>query len=212
MPTCMRAFTRAHACVRAKQMLAEQELHEKAMDAIFGATPGGYSKVVLRSTHILVKDASIALIKKFLEIEVVSHFPTRCAAKLVKDVSKSALRKVARYGQVTGAISILHTSFRGSILLHVSVFSVELLHEILRKWRHTREGKYKNSTIQGAGKDVVKKALQNFVRLTVIAGLGSLGAVFGTFFRAGKGTFVGESLGCSAGAAFADTIIASIWA
>ena len=56
------------------------------------------------------------MLKKFLEIRALPLLPAKWAAKLVKNVSKSALRKVARVGTARAAMQMFFTTLRANVL------------------------------------------------------------------------------------------------
>ncbi len=74
------------------------------------------------------------MLKKFLEIRALHLFPAtrKWAAKLVKNVSTSALRKVARAGTARAAMQMLFTTLRASVLTVISSVCVEAVVEIVR--------------------------------------------------------------------------------
>ncbi len=80
-------------------------------------TTGGNLKAVVRGGRILVKDIGAQVLKKFLEIRALHLLPAKwAAATLVKNVSKSALRKVARVGTARAAMQMLFTTLRANVL------------------------------------------------------------------------------------------------
>ncbi len=81
-------------------------------------TKGGNLKAVIRGGRILVKDIGAQVLKKFLEIRALHLLPAKWAAtgKLVKNVSKSALRKVARVGSARAAMQVFFTTLRANVL------------------------------------------------------------------------------------------------
>ncbi len=90
-------------------------------------TKGGNLKAVVRGGRILVKEigAHWQVPKKFLEIRALHLLPAKWAAKLVKNVSTSALREVARADTARAAMQMLFTTLRANVLTVISSVCVE---------------------------------------------------------------------------------------
>jgi hypothetical protein len=97
-------------------------------------TKGGNLKAVVRGGRILVKDIGAQVLEKFLEIRALHLLPAKWAAKLVRNVSKSALCKVARVGTARAAMQMLFTTLRANVpvLTVINSVCVEAVVEIVR--------------------------------------------------------------------------------
>jgi hypothetical protein len=192
-------------------------------------TKGGNLKAIVRGGRILVKDIGAQVLKKFLEIRALHLLPAKWAAKLVKNVSKSALRKVARVGTARAAMQMFFTTLRANVLTVINSVCVEAVVEIVRVCWPKKQADEPRTAHVGvsprgqravdvssprgrsgaslAGRQVAKLAARTIVRHTAVIILTSLGGALGTFVWPGKGTMIGELLGAQAGVGLGNEIV-----
>lgn len=85
------------------------------------ALPQFFSKTAKR----IIRNICNFVVKKCYEAICVASLPLRLCDRLTKDVAKSVIRKVDRYGQQVAAQRILVTCFYSSILRASALFTVD---------------------------------------------------------------------------------------
>ncbi|KAF0703778.1 Aste57867_7536 [Aphanomyces stellatus] len=169
----------------------EDELVKPKEDKPVFVAPTPY-EFAIKVEHTFVRMISNTTMLRSLEFVSLQVLDVRMAGKLMKDVTKSALRKYGRFNSTSvTAIRIAKTSFRASILSNSAVFLVEEIVDIIK-------------TLFGLGKkDEDSKFIQRLLHATrkcLFAILGTaVGSSVGTFLAPGKGTFIGAFVGESIG-------------
>ncbi|KAG9400740.1 hypothetical protein AC1031_010180 [Aphanomyces cochlioides] len=145
------------------------------------------SEFVIKVQHTSVRMVSNTTMLRSLEFVSLQVFDVRTASKLLKDTTKSAVRKYARFGSSTvAAIRITKTAFRASMLSNTAAFLVEEIIDFVKTFFNLskkEESKFIERLLLAA-----RKCFQAIVGTAV-------GSAVGTFISPGKGTFVGAFVG-----------------
>ncbi|DBA01765.1 TPA: hypothetical protein N0F65_010175 [Lagenidium giganteum] len=175
-------------------------------------------------TKSFFKSLSITTCLRSLE-EVAIHFcQPKLVRKLIKDVSKSALRKYSRSASKAKAASLmLQTGMRANFLSHIAIFVIEETQQIVLILYKRFIGSCKSTNKKIApestaspkknlrSKDCDKKdkkdkecsdielflgiTAKNATRCGLSVVTGGIGAAVGTLIRPGLGTVIGATIG-----------------
>lgn len=161
-----------------------------------------YNDFVLKVSVHFIKTISITTTQRTLETLTLRFTSARFAGKLMKNVSKSALRKSARYGSSwKAACLMLKTGARSNMLAHFAIFLVEEAHQIYRVIKAMMDAKKaKNEHERIASEDAIQlwnATRLNLIRCAASIVAGSMGAAVGTLIKPGKGTLYGALIGDS---------------
>eukprot|EP00128_Syssomonas_multiformis_P011871 Colp12_sorted_trinity150504_noHs@2196 len=138
------------------------------------------------------KDVATNTTKSLLQRFAIKSLKAKVASKLVKDVSKSALRKYAKTASTSiTAFKISKTIAKATFFDHVAVFLVEEAFELAFYLMSSDEPAKKDKAL----KALTKKSKENFARLLGAAALGTAGGAVGTLIQPGKGTYWGTFIG-----------------
>ncbi|KAJ0394586.1 hypothetical protein ATCC90586_003165 [Pythium insidiosum] len=151
------------------------------------------------------KSMSILTCVRSLEETSLRLFRPRFVNKLVKDTSKSAMRKYMRtHSRFAAASLMLQTGMRANFLGHFAIFIVEEAHQIIlilyRRYKSNRKAlrgstKENEEKEEGSEPSFLAITLKNATRSSLAVVTGGLGAAVGTLVRPGFGTMVGAMLG-----------------
>ncbi|KAK1943414.1 hypothetical protein P3T76_004810 [Phytophthora citrophthora] len=162
------------------------------------------------------KSLSITTYVRSLEEVALRVCRPQIVSKLIKDISKSAMRKYARTSsRMTAAALMIKTGMRANMLSHLAIFLVEESQQLVvilyRRFVSRKSGKKSNKNlrsieegIQGSGSDnededtlstFASSTGRNATRSALAVITGGVGAAMGTVVRPGIGTMIGGTLG-----------------
>ena len=171
--------------------IASQEKLRKAAEAKYDTA---YAALTLDAFAILFcKAVSCTSCRRALEDSVLRlGYSDRALSKLVKDVPKSAVRKLARTGsRLQTSAAIFRTALRGEALGCISVAIVEQLHFSIvfaRKKGASAEVEKQG----GAVAAYAKFTLRNTLRAAIAVAMSAVGASAGSAALPGYGTSGGQ--------------------
>ncbi|KDO19377.1 hypothetical protein SPRG_15467 [Saprolegnia parasitica CBS 223.65] len=146
---------------------------------------------VIRCQLHCVKTLSNTTVLRSLEFISIRILDVRVAGKLVKDVTKSALRKYARHqSATTAAFQIVKTGVRASVLGSVAIFLVEEIIAIC----HAIQCKLQATAIE-TERQLLQVTLLGLRRCGLAIVGSAAGGAIGTLVSPGKGTLVGALVG-----------------
>ncbi|ETV93669.1 hypothetical protein H310_12436 [Aphanomyces invadans] len=148
----------------------------------------------IKVEHTFVRMVSNTTVQRSLEVLSLHFLDVRTAGKLMKDTTKSAVRKYARWNSTSlAAIRISKTAFRASILSNAAVFVVEEIVDAIKTFFNLGSKKPDDTSVFLTRLLLAaRKFLQAVIGTTV-------GGALGTLVSPGKGTFVGAFVGESIG-------------
>ncbi|KAL3663292.1 hypothetical protein V7S43_011701 [Phytophthora oleae] len=169
----------------------------------------------LTSARSFGKSLSITTYVRSLEEVALRFCRPQIVSKLIKDISKSAMRKYARTSsRMTAAALMIKTGMRANMLSHLAIFLVEETQQLVvilyRRFVSRKGGKKSKKNlrsieegIQGSSSDEEEDTLSTFVsstgrnasRSALAVITGGVGAAMGTVVRPGIGTMIGGTLG-----------------
>ncbi|KAG7376769.1 hypothetical protein PHYPSEUDO_012777 [Phytophthora pseudosyringae] len=169
----------------------------------------------LTSVKSFGKSLSITTYVRSLEEVALRFCRPQIVSKLIKDTSKSAMRKYARTSsRMAAAALMIKTGMRANMLSHLAIFLVEETQQLViilyRRFVSRKGGKKSEKNlrsieegIQGSDSDDEEDALSKFVSVTgrnasrsaLAVITGGVGAAMGTVVRPGIGTMIGGTLG-----------------
>jgi len=171
--------------------IASQEKLRKAAEAKYNTA---YASLTLDAFAILFcKAVSCTSCRRALEDGVLRlGYSDRALSKLVKDVPKSAVRKLARNGsRLQTSAAIFRTALRGEALGCLSVAIVEQLHFSIVFAR--KKGASAEVEKQGGALTAyVKFTLRNTLRAAIAVAMSAAGAAAGSAALPGYGTSGGQ--------------------
>ncbi|CAH0488717.1 unnamed protein product [Peronospora farinosa] len=179
--------------------------------------PPSMEEFSLTSAKSFGKSLSITTYVRSLEEVALRYFRPRITSKLIKDISKSSMRKYARTSsKITSAALMVKTGMRANILSHLAIFLVEETQQlVIILYRHfvsKKRGKEPKKNlrsieegIQSIDSDNEEDTMLAFVSATgrnasrsaLAVITGGIGAAMGTAVRPGIGTMIGGTLGDS---------------
>ncbi|KAL4162204.1 hypothetical protein PRNP1_002751 [Phytophthora ramorum] len=177
--------------------------------------PPSVEQFSLTSAKSFGKSLSITTYVRSLEEVALRVCRPQIVSKLIKDISKSAMRKYARTSsRLAAATLMVKTGMRANILSHLAIFLVEETQQlvvILYRRFVSRKGGNKSTKnlrsieegAQSSGSDEEDDVLSTFVsntgrnasRSALAVITGGVGAAVGTVVRPGIGTMIGGTLG-----------------
>ncbi|KAE9346614.1 hypothetical protein PR003_g7340 [Phytophthora rubi] len=173
----------------------------------------------LASVKSFGKSLSITTYVRSLEEVALRLVRPQIVSKLIKDISKSAMRKYVRTSsRLAAAALMVKTGMRANMLSHLAIFLVEETQQIVvilyRRFVSRKGGKKSKKNlrsieegVQSSGSDEEEDALSTFVSATgrnasrsaLAVITGGVGAAVGTVVRPGIGTIIGGTLGDTLG-------------
>ncbi|CAH0516695.1 unnamed protein product [Peronospora belbahrii] len=169
------------------------------------------------SAQSFFKSLSITTYLRSLEEVALRLFRPQITSKLIKDISKSSMRKYARTSsKITSAALMIKTGMRANMLSHLAIFLVEETQQLVvilyryfvsrkrgskykKNLRSIEEGIHSNGS--GNEEDTISAFMSvtglNASRSALAIITGGIGAAMGTAVRPGVGTFIGGTLGDS---------------
>ncbi|POM73747.1 membrane protein [Phytophthora palmivora] len=165
------------------------------------------------------KSLSITTYVRSLEEVALRIFRPQIVSKLIKDISKSSMRKYARTSsRMTAAALMLKTGMRANMLSHLAIFLVEETQQLViilyRRFVSRKGGKKSKKNLRSieegiptSDSDEEEDTLSTFVSTTgrnatrsaLAVITGGVGAAVGTVVRPGIGTMIGGTLGDTIG-------------
>ncbi|OWY90655.1 putative mitochondrial protein [Phytophthora megakarya] len=165
------------------------------------------------------KSLSITTYVRSLEEVALRICRPQIVSKLIKDISKSSMRKYIRTrSRMTAAALMVKTGMRANVLSHLAIFLVEETQQLViilyRRFVSRKGGKKAKKSlraieegVQITDSDEEEDALSTFVSATgrnatrsaLAVFTGGVGAAVGTMVRPGLGTMIGGTLGDTLG-------------
>ncbi|OQR87172.1 hypothetical protein ACHHYP_09412 [Achlya hypogyna] len=156
------------------------------------------TEFVIRCQTHCVKTLSNTTVLRSLEFVSLRILDVRVAGKLMKDVTKSAMRKYARHqSAVTAARQIVKTGVRASVLGSVAIFLVEEIIAIYQAIQRKLQ-----ATAEETERQLLKVTLVGLRRCGLAIVGSAAGGAVGTLVSPGRGTFIGAFVGESLAYAF----------
>uniref|UniRef100_M4B8T8 Uncharacterized protein n=1 Tax=Hyaloperonospora arabidopsidis (strain Emoy2) TaxID=559515 RepID=M4B8T8_HYAAE len=179
--------------------------------------PPSIEEFSLASAKSFSKSLSITTCVRSLEEVALRYCRPQIVGKLIKDISKSAMRKYARTSsKLASAALMVKTGMRANVLSHIAIFLVEetqqLIYILYRRFVSRNNGyRSKKSLrsieegVQSTESDNEEDTLATFMSSTGLNAsrsalaiiTGGIGAAVGTAVRPGVGTMIGGTLGDS---------------
>ncbi|KAG2814278.1 hypothetical protein PC129_g18573 [Phytophthora cactorum] len=206
--------------------LSDEELSEDEFEDVDAAAedkeefvPPSMEEFSLASAKSFGKSLSITTYVRSLEEVALRICRPQIVSKLIKDISKSAMRKYARTSsRMAAAALMVKTGMRANMLSHLAIFLVEETQQLVvilyRRFVSRKGGKKSKKNlrsieegIQSGSSDEEEDALATFVsntgrnasRSAIAVITGGVGAAMGTAVRPGIGTMIGGTLGDTIG-------------
>lgn len=139
----------------------------------------------------LQRVTTVAVIRKCYEALAMEYLPMKYVDKMTKDLTKSILRKCARFPRLVACQKILYTAFWGNLLFNLSCFTYDVA---MHLWNEIYD------LVRGTG--VSKKALKRLANTSLFitkkmiyyaacTGSCAVGHAVGTFFNVQYGGTIG---------------------
>ncbi|KAG1710039.1 hypothetical protein DVH05_017047 [Phytophthora capsici] len=180
--------------------------------------PPSIDEFAITSAKSFGKSLSITTYVRSLEEVALRFCRPQIVSKLIKDISKSAMRKYARTSsRMTAAALMIKTGMRANMLSHLAIFLVEETQQLViilyRRFVSRKGGKKSKKNLRSIEEGIQEEEEEeentlstfasstgrNATRSALAVITGGVGAAMGTVVRPGIGTMIGGTLGDTIG-------------